>query len=311
MRLTFSIAAATMQADALQYFREVLEQGRSATSSELHFALDDLLDLAVIDLFISNAAGNCTTALRGLVALLDLDLSAERAEDAAPKLSSAANTQKTGSTKQAAALPKAFDGTAAATPRERQELTKQAVAAMQGSFESHDNVQQPAPTAATPAAVEAPQLQTAATAQQTPAAATPRAAPADMFASFIMQYASSQSSNNSSSTTQRSAAQPVAVTAPFVTPVQLPAGVQGPSSERQHTIIQKTAQKVAAQPGFEVYLNAQSSRAPVMAFMAKDHPLHAYYLGELFSVLYNITYPCSVVVLVSCVHVTVLRAADW
>jgi hypothetical protein len=280
-----------MQADALQYCREVLEQGRSATSSELHFALDDVLDPTVIDLFISNAAGNCATALQGLVALLDLDLSAERAEDAAPQLSSAANTQKTAPMKQAAVLPKAFDGTAAATPRERQELTKQAVAAMQGSFESHDNVQQAASTAAIPAAVAAPQLQIAATAQQTPtaaaAAAVPRAAPADLFASFIMQYASSQNSDSSSSSStaqQRPAAkQPVAVAAPFVTPVPLPAGVQCPSSERQHTIILKTAEKVAAQPGFEVYLNAQSSRAPVMAFMAKDHPLHAYYLGELFS----------------------------
>jgi pyruvate/2-oxoglutarate dehydrogenase complex dihydrolipoamide acyltransferase (E2) component len=305
-----------MQADALQYCKEVLEQGRSASSSELHFALDDILDPVVIDLFISNAAGNCATALRGLIALLDLDLSAERAVGAAPQLSSAANTQQTVPTKQVAALPKAFDGAAAATPRERQALTKQAVAAMQGSFESHDNVQQAAPTAATHAAVATPQLQTAATAQQTPAPAPapaiPRAAPADMFASFIMQYASSQNSNsscsNSSSTTQQRS-QPVAVTAPFVTPVQLPAGVQGPSSERQHTIIQKTAEKVAAQPGFEVYLNAQSSRAPVMAFMAKDHPLHAYYLGELFSVLYNIPLQCRRAG--SCVHVTVLRAADW
>jgi hypothetical protein len=280
--------AATMKPDAVQYCREVLEQGRSATASELHFALGDLLDPAVIDLFISNAAGNCTAALRGLMALLDLDLSAEHAEDAAPQLSSAANTQNIASTKRIAEHSKAFDGTAAATPRERQALTKQAVAAMQGSFESHDFAQQAASTAAAPA-VAAPQLPVPATAQPAPAAAAaaaPRAAPADMFASFIMQYASSQNSNSNSSSSsstaqqQPAAKQPAAVSAPFATPVQLPAGVQGPSSERQHTIILKTAEKVAAQPGFEVYLNAQSSRAPVMAFMAKDHPLHPYYLGE-------------------------------
>ena len=60
-------------------------------------------------------------------------------------------------------------------------------------------------------------------------------------------------------------------------PLQLSPGAALPSSWQQHALLQRTAHQVAANPALEVMLLVKQGSHAKLAFLQREHPLHAYY----------------------------------